>query len=115
MQATRPQCDFDPALPRSVLCLLGIDQGENSTQVDTLAFDRATGQYTARLHKSPELREPRVACQSFLISKIDLLYDHGDLQQSIHKIENGIVNPSPSSLHVVLEQLSPRKAPGQTR
>ena len=69
----------------------------------------------ASLHERTELREARVARQSLLISEIDLLHDHRDLQQSIRKIENRIVNASPRAPRVVFDQLRARETPGNTR
>jgi hypothetical protein len=75
---------------------------------------RAPSQHTARLHERTELREPRIARQSLLITKIYLLHDHGYLQQSVHKIENRIVNPSPGASCVIFQQRGARKTSVKT-
>src|SRR6185369_13906680 len=77
------------------------------------ALDRALRQLTARLHKSTELSEPRIARQSLLITKVDLLHDHRDLQQPVRKIKYRLTNCLPRASRIMLQQLVARQTPWQ--
>ena len=74
--------------------------------VDSFAFDRFLGEIPAGFHEFAQLREARVACHPFLITEVDLLHDHGDLQQSVREVEHWIVNASTRPSRVMLQQLS---------
>ncbi len=52
---------------------------QSSKAVDALSFDRALCEVAARFNQRAEAGETRIARQSFLITKIDLLHDHCDL------------------------------------
>ena len=60
------EVDLIPDLPRCNV---------DSEAIDALTFDRALGQVPTRLNQFSEMREARVASQTFLITKIDLLHD----------------------------------------
>ena len=84
-------------------------------RIDAQALNCALRKISARMDERAEPYEPRIARQPFLITKVDLLHDHRDLQQPIRKIKNGIIDAPASASGVVLEQLSTRETSGQAR